>query len=221
MTAAAGALLMLAGCHTDMWIQPKAKPLDESDFFQDRQSSRPLVAHTIARDVGLREDELRYTGFANKKLATEFPFPITRVELKRGQERFNIYCRPCHGAIGDGEGMIARRGLALRRKPGNYHTERLRKAPVGHFYDVITNGFGAMYSYAQRVEPDDRWKIAAYIRALQLSQHLPAQELTPEERQRVLEAPAQDNQPIAEPGQIGSESPLARPQLPAGEQTPR
>jgi len=110
-------------------------------------------------------------------------------DMRRGQERFNIYCSPCHGRLGDGKGMIAQRGLALVRQPASYHTDRLRKIPVGHFYDVITNGFGIMYSYASRVEPDDRWRIAAYIRALQFSQNAPLSAVPPEERPKLEQTP--------------------------------
>ncbi len=159
-----------AGCHTDMWRQPKLAPLSESTLFPDGQASRPFVPGTIPRGY-LREDSAFYTGFVNKKLVTKIPIPVTLQLLKRGQERFNIYCSPCHGRLGDGEGMIAHRGFSIRRKPGDYHTDRLRTMPIGHFYDVITNGYGAMFSYASRVEPHDRWAIAAYIRVLQLSQH--------------------------------------------------
>jgi mono/diheme cytochrome c family protein len=169
--AALGAVaLFLAGCNTDMWRQPRHEPLDASEFFADGQANRPLVPGTIARDH-LRVDNAFYTGAENGKWVYELPVPLTKALLKRGQERFEIYCTPCHGQLGDGNGMIAARGLKLRRPVGNYHTERLRNMPVGHFYDVITNGYGAMYSYASRIEPQDRWAIVAYIRALQLSQN--------------------------------------------------
>ncbi len=161
---------VLAGCHTDMWVQPKIhEPYQPSTFYKDGMSSRPLVKNTIARGH-LRQDEAFFTGFKDGKLTTEFPLPVDEELIRRGKERFSIYCTPCHGQLGDGNGMIAKRGFALRRPVGNYHTERLRKMPVGHFYDVITNGYGSMYSYASRVEPRDRWAIVAYIRALQLSQ---------------------------------------------------
>lgn len=160
-----------------MWRQPKNEPLAASDgLFVDGAASRPLVPGTIARGH-LRIDTPFYTGTENGKFVDQIPASLTDTEdkrkelLSRGQERFNIYCSPCHGRLGDGQGMIARRGFTLRRPVGNYHTDRLRKMPVGHFYDVITNGYGAMYSYASRVEPQDRWAIVAYIRALQLSQH--------------------------------------------------
>ena len=164
------ALFGLAGCHNDMWVQPKMKPQAQSDFFPDQQSNRQLVPHSVARSQFWTDSE-RYTGYSNdNKIATTFPFKMTRKDIERGADRFTIYCTPCHGALGNGQGMIAQRGYALRRPPGNYHTKKLRDAPVGHFYDAITNGFGTMYSYASRIEPDDRWRIAAYIRALQRSQ---------------------------------------------------
>jgi len=188
--ALTGVAMAAAGCNTDMWRQPKTEPLDESNFFTDGMGSRPLVPGTIARDH-MRQDDAYFTGFKDgagptatattpggapppvntKKLVDTLPMPVTMDLLKRGQDRFNIYCVPCHGRLGDGEGMIAKRGFKLRRPVGNYHTERLRKMPIGHFYDVITNGYGAMFSYAARIEPQDRWAIAAYIRVLQLSQH--------------------------------------------------
>jgi mono/diheme cytochrome c family protein len=173
-----GLSLMLAGCHTDMWVQPRQDTLLESNFFPDGQSARPLVAGTVARDH-LREDQVFFTGVKNGRWVDELPMPITKELLQRGQERYNVFCTPCHGRLGDGKGMIAARGFTLQRPVGNYHTERLRKMPVGHFYDVITNGYGAMYSYASRVEPSDRWAIVAYIRALQLSQNAKLEDADP------------------------------------------
>lgn len=165
------------GCHTDMWAQPKIhEPYQESKFYADGSTARPLVEGTVARGH-LRLDEAFYTGFKGGKLITEFPLPVTEALIRRGKERFTIFCSPCHGQLGDGQGMIAQRGFTLRRPVGNYHTERLRKMPVGHFYDVITNGYGSMYSYASRVEPQDRWAIVAYVRTLQLSQHANPAEL--------------------------------------------
>lgn len=169
--------LALGGCHTDMWIQPKVKPLQQSDFFTDQASSRPVVPHTVARGQ-LRADTLFETGLVNDKLVTTLPaivgkgrpFKSTLEMLRRGKDRFDIFCTPCHGALGDGKGMIAQRGLSLRREPASYHTDRLRKMPIGHFFDVMTNGYGVMYSYASRIETADRWAVAAYIRALQRSQ---------------------------------------------------
>lgn len=190
MAASALGMIALTGCHIDMWIQPKVKPLQQSDFFADGQASRPLVAHSVDRDH-FWTDNGRYTGYEGKQVVDQFPFRITRDDLKRGEERFEIFCSPCHGRLGNGQGMIAQRGFALRRNPASYHTDKLRKAPVGHFYDVITNGFGTMYSYASRVEPDDRWRIVAYIRALQRSQNAKPTDVPadlPAEERRALEA---------------------------------
>ncbi len=128
-------------------------------------ASRPLVPHTVARGH-LNADEVFYTGKVGTNLVETFPFPITREVLQRGRERFDIYCSPCHGRTGNGNGMIVQRGFP---PPPSYHIDRLRQAPVGHFFDVMTQGYGIMYSYAERVEPADRWAIAAYIRALQKS----------------------------------------------------
>jgi len=195
--------LAITGCHTDMWVQPKGKPLVESDFFPDDQTSRPLVPHTVARGF-LKTDEEYNTGWTGGHLVMD---PTTGQEdivdgqivdkiptaalkafdndpkkmLERGHDRFDIYCSPCHSRLGDGNGMIAQRGFSQRRPPGNYHTDRLRKMPIGHFYQVITEGYGVMYSYAARVETQDRWAIAAYIRVLQKSQHADPAELRPDE----------------------------------------
>ena len=156
-----------AGCRADMQDTPKAKTFRPSRFFDDRMTARQLVAGTVpARDWPTTNCST--TARVDGRLATVFPFPITREVLARGQERYNIFCSPCHGRLGDGDGMIVRRGF---RHPPSYHIERLRKAPVGHFYDVITHGFGSMYDYADRVAPRDRWAIIAYIRALQFSQN--------------------------------------------------
>jgi len=160
-------VILLEGCRQDMHVQPKILPLAASRFFDDGRSARPVVAGTVARGQ-LRTDELLYTGKLNGVIAAEFPFRITRRDLERGQERFNIYCAPCHGRLGNGQGMIVQRGFP---GPPSYHIDRLRQAPAGHFFEVITNGFGMMFSYASRVKPEDRWRIVAYIRALQLSQH--------------------------------------------------
>jgi hypothetical protein len=172
----------LVGCRQDMHNQPRYKPLAATEFFGDGRSARPAVEGTVARGH-LRIDQARYTGKENGEDVTEFPFPITRDDLLRGQERFNIYCSPCHSRVGDGNGMVVRRGF---RQAASYHTEKLLKAPVGHFFDVMTNGFGAMPSYASRVEPDDRWRIIAYIRVLQLSQNASIDDV-PADRRAALE----------------------------------
>lgn len=169
-------LTTVVGCHTDMWVQPKTAPLEDSSFFADKSSARPLVAGTVARGH-LEEDTPFFTGRDdNGQLVTDIPVKFNSAKefrefLLRGQERFNIYCTPCHGRLGNGQGMISKRGLSLRRPPADYHTDRLRNMPIGHFFDVMTKGYGVMFSYASRVEPQDRWAIAAYIRALQLSEH--------------------------------------------------
>jgi cytochrome c553 len=172
-------LVFLTGCRRDMFLQPSEKPLERSDFFRDNDmASRPLPAHTVARGQ-LDEDEAFYRGMIGTNLVTQFPMPVTREVLLRGQERFNIYCAPCHGRSGEGNGMIPQRGYP---SPPSYHTERLRTVPVGHFFDVITHGYGVMYSYANRVEPADRWAIAAYIRALQLSHDAKISDVPNEDR---------------------------------------
>jgi len=179
--ALAALLLLLPACRLDMHVQPKYLPLAKTDFFGDGRSARPEVAGTVARGH-LRLDEHLYTGKVNGQLVTTFPFPITRQDLERGKERFNIYCAPCHDLAGTGRGMIVLRGFP---PPPSYHIQRLREAPVGHFFDVITNGLGNMYSYGARVKPEDRWRIIAYIRALQLSQAATLADLPPAERQRL------------------------------------
>ena len=166
---ALAAMLCATACRQDMHNQPKYKPLAATDFFGDRRAARPTIADTVARGQ-LRIDQARYTGKADGKDVTAIPIQITREDLDRGHDRFEIYCSPCHGRLGDGQGMIVKRGL---RQPPSYHDERLVNAPIGHFFDVMTNGYGAMYPYASRVAVDDRWRIAAYIRALQLSQNAP------------------------------------------------
>jgi mono/diheme cytochrome c family protein len=161
-----------------MHDQPRYKPLAATDFFGDGRSARPEVEGTVPRGY-LRIDEARYTGKSGETYVDVFPFPITRADVSRGQQRFNIYCSPCHSRVGDGNGMVVRRGY---RQAANYHSEKLLKAPVGHFFDVMTNGFGAMPSYASRVEPDDRWRITAYIRVLQLSENATLDDVPAAER---------------------------------------
>ena len=176
------ALSMLSACRLDMHTQPKYKPLEQSSFFDDGRSARPVVPGTVARGH-LRIDEHLYTGRISGALADTFPFPVTRQDLDRGRERYNIYCSPCHDYAGSGRGMIVQRGFP---PPPSYHTDRLRQAPVGHFFEVMTKGYGTMFSYADRVSPEDRWRIAAYIRALQLSQGATMNDVPPEERQQLV-----------------------------------
>jgi mono/diheme cytochrome c family protein len=175
-------LLGLTACRQDMHDQPKYIPFRESTFFADGRSARAPVAGTVARDH-LHEDTLLYTGTVDGADATVFPFVVTDQVMARGQERYNIYCSPCHGRTGMGDGMVVRRGY---RPPPTLHADRLRLAPAGHFFDVITNGFGAMPDYAAQIRAEDRWAIVAYIRALQLSQHATAADV-PADRQGALQ----------------------------------
>lgn len=200
-------------CRQDMHDQPKYRPLrpiDQIGSITDGRSARPLVEGTVARDQ-LKEDVEFYTGKLRQVaqpgsstvapqpgtassqagqtsaqtyqgFVTEFPMPITAADLDRGQERFNIYCSVCHGRLGDGSGMIVKRGF---RKPPSFHDERLRNAPIGYFFDVETNGFGAMPDYASQIPPEDRWRIISYIRALQLSQRGALEDVPPSERDKL------------------------------------
>ena len=168
LTLLLSAITLLSGCRIDMHVQPRENPLSRSDFFPDQRSERPPVEGTIARGE-LRADTYFYTGKTGNTPGDYMPFPVTKEVLERGRERYNIYCSPCHSLVGDGNGFVPSRGFA--RKPPSYHIPRLQKAPLGYFYDVITNGFGIMPDYASQIPPDDRWKIVAYIRALQLSQN--------------------------------------------------
>lgn len=160
-------ILALAGCRQDMHDQPKYVPMRASDFYPDKRSQRPYVEGTVPAGE-FQDGSPLYTGTANDAPIDYFPMPITTADMKRGQERYGIYCAPCHGRLGDGNGMIVQRGF---RQPPSFHLERLRVSPPGHYFDVITHGFGAMPDYAVQVSPQDRWRITAYIRALQLSQH--------------------------------------------------
>lgn len=188
----------LAGCRQDMHDQPRFEPLEENPSFSDNRSARPQVPGTVARGqlqtdrhfhtgqseaeapepvlFPVTEEELEraLAGMSGERLASTFPFPITRAVMERGRDRFEIFCTPCHGRLGDGGGMVVQRGF---RPPTSYHIDRLHEAPVGHFFDVITTGLGAMADFSDRVPPRDRWAIASYIRALQLSQQAHLAEL--------------------------------------------
>jgi hypothetical protein len=177
--------LFLLGCQQQMADQPRYKPLAKSEFFDDKRSARPLVEGTVVHGQP-RADEGFYTGKINGKLVESLPFPLTKAVLMRGQERFNIYCSPCHDRVGTGMGMVVRRGYY---QPPSYHTDRLRSAPPGYMFEIITKGFGVMPSYAQQVAPADRWAIIAYIRALQLSQHAPVASLSAGARQKLEAKP--------------------------------
>lgn len=170
------ALAALAGCQQQMAIQPRYQPLSASDYFADGQSARQPVDGTLAQ--GRAELDPLYVA----KDATTLPVPLNAELVARGQQRYNIFCTPCHGLTGDGNGFVTTRGY---RRPPTFHSDRLRAAPVGHFFDVITNGFGAMYDYSAQIPPRDRWAIIAYVRALQLSQNIPAAQLTPDQRAKL------------------------------------
>ena len=172
------AMLLLVGCQQKMANQPRYDPLEASDFFADGMASRPRLAGTVARGELVTNPYLE-TGKINGQQGEGFPFAVTAGVMNRGQERFNIYCSQCHGRVGDGNGMIPARGF---RRPPSFHTEKLRTARTGHFFDVITNGFGSMPPYRTMVPAADRWAIIAYIRALQASQTATVNDVPPAER---------------------------------------
>lgn len=194
-------LLSLAACRQDMHNQPRYKPLAATDFFGDGRAARPVIEGTVARGH-LRLDEARFTGKVNGNDVDVFPFPITKADLLRGRERFNIYCSPCHSRTGDGQGLVVKRGF---KAPPSYYSERVLKLPVGHYFDVVTNGFGAMPSYASRVPVDDRWRIIAYVKTLQYSQSAAVADV-PEDKRGDLDKTAAE--------QLGGES-GERPPAPA------
>jgi hypothetical protein len=181
---AAACVFFGAGCDAlkqDMANQPKNKPLSPSEFFDDGRSERPLVENTVARG-SIADDEL----FVPKD-SNSFPLPVNQKLLERGEERYKIFCTPCHGLQGDGNGMISVRGM---KHPPSFHQDRLRQAPNGYFFDNITNGFGAMYGYSAQIPPRDRWAIIAYVRALQLSRNAKAADLPAELRERLNQSGA-------------------------------
>ena len=174
--------LLGAGCDMqDMYEEPKYTPLQPCAFFDDERSARPLVPGTVARGE-LRTNTVFFTGKSGTNLVAVLPVPLTRDLLERGEERFNIFCAPCHDRLGNGNGMIVQRGY---RQPPSFHIPRLREVPIGHFYDVMSNGFGAMPDYAAQISPEDRWAIAAYLRALQFSQQAKLADVPPEQRQKL------------------------------------
>jgi mono/diheme cytochrome c family protein len=202
--------LALAGCRNDMHDQPRYKPLAASEFFSDHRAARPQVDGTVARGH-LRIDEARYTGKIGGEDIDQFPIAITKADIEWGQSRFNIYCTPCHGRLGDGNGMVVLRGY---RQAATYYSDKLMKAPVGHFFDVITNGFGAMPSYASRLDPDDRWRVIAYIRALQLSESAKLTDVPADKRQDLPVEPAPRG--IAPAGAAAPGTPPAAAPAPQG-----
>jgi Cytochrome C oxidase, cbb3-type, subunit III len=196
---AIASLFLLAGCSLkqDMAKQPKDLPLWPSDFFTDGRSARPLVENTVARGSVL-EDEMVIA-----KESNAFPLPLNLELLERGENRYKIFCSPCHGLQGDGNGMVAMRGM---KHPPSYHQDRLRQVPNGYIYDVITNGFGAMLGYSAQIPPGDRWAIVAYVRALQLSRNAKISELPPDVREKVLRPPAQKKPETPREGALGGKT---------------
>lgn len=180
LLGAALSALALSGCdmalRQDMADQPKNRPLSPSEFFADGRSERPLVENTVPR--GSLENDV----YNVSKDYAGFPLPVDEKLLRRGEDRYNVFCTPCHGLQGDGNGMAAVRGM---KHPPSYHIDRLRQAPNGYFYDVITNGFGAMYSYSERIAPRDRWAIITYVRALQLSRNAKVNDLPESLREKL------------------------------------
>ena len=199
-------LLFAAGCRQDMHDGPRYEAFEASATFPDNRASRTPPAGTLARGW-LRDDEALYTGKINGETVDQFPFAIGRDDLVRGQERFNIFCTPCHGRLGDGQGMVVQRGL---RQAASYHQDRLRQEKAGYFYDVITNGFGAMQGYAEQIPVRDRWLIVAYVRTLQLSQHASAEDV-PADRRSALDAGAPSAAAATPAGPTSAEATAARP----------
>ena len=182
------AMLALAGCRQDMQNQPKFIPQRGTTFFASGRSVRPQVEDTVARNQ-MDQDAYFYTGIQDGKEGDGLPLPLNAATLERGQERYNIYCAPCHSRVGNGAGMIVQRGY---RPAGNFHTDRLRNAPLEHFFTVMTNGYGAMPDYSAQLTPADRWAVAAYIRALQLSQNAKPADAAPNAHVEDLHAIAKD-----------------------------
>jgi mono/diheme cytochrome c family protein len=177
--------LALASCRQDMQDQPKYKDLRGSAFFEDKRSARPVVEGAVARGF-LYADQRFMTGKENGQPVATLPVPLTRELLERGRERYGIYCTPCHGLTGNGLGIVVQRGF---RQPPSFHIDRLREVPVGYFFDVQSHGFGAMPDYAAQIPPSDRWAIAAYLRALQLSQRTTIADVPPSDRSALESSP--------------------------------
>jgi len=203
--AVIAASALVAGCRQDMHDSPRYEAFEASSTFADNRASRTAPVGTVARGW-LRDDEALHTGKIAGQPVDEFPFAIGRAELVRGQERFNIYCTPCHGKLGDGNGMVVSRGL---RQAASYHQDRLRQEKLGYFYDVITNGFGAMQGYAEQIPVRDRWLIVAYVRTLQLSQHASVNDV-PADRRGALDA-AGTEKPASPEATAGKPAETAKP----------
>lgn len=181
--------LFTSGCRLDMQDGPRYKPLQGSSFFADGRSARPIPAGTIAIDQ-LNDTDSIHTGAANGAFLETIPVPVNLALLRRGEQRFDIFCTPCHGYLGDGDGMVARRGFKI---PANFNSDRVRQEPPGYLFQVITNGYGAMPDYADQIPTEDRWAIVAYVRALQLSQNAPLSDV-PSQTQTQLQSQPGGNQ---------------------------
>jgi mono/diheme cytochrome c family protein len=202
-------------CRQEMYDQPKYKDLRRSEFFGDKRQARPVPEGTVARGF-LRADSRVFAGRdPSGALVTAFPMAVDQSLLLRGRQRYDIFCSPCHDRVGTGDGMVVRRGY---RPPPSLHIARLREAPVGHLFDVISNGFGAMPDYSTQIDVPDRWAIVAYVRALQLSENAPAAELPAEERAKLESAPAQGAPPLPLPTPAPAPFPISGR---AGEGAPR
>jgi len=177
-----GAIVLVVSCRQDMHDQPRYKPLAKSDFFSDQRASRPLIPDTVARGH-LKDDTHLYEGKTKDGFVSTFPFPVTEAILRRGQERYEIFCTPCHGQTGQGNGIVVERGYP---QPPSFHIDRLRDERVGYLFDVISRGFGRMPDYAPQIPVVDRWAIVSYIRALQLSQHATLEDVPPDKRPELL-----------------------------------
>jgi mono/diheme cytochrome c family protein len=178
-------VMAAAGCRQDMHDTPRYEAFEASSTFADNRASRTAPTGTVPRGW-LRDDEMLYTGKVAGQIVDQFPFAIAHADLVRGQQRFNIYCTPCHGRLGDGNGMVVQRGL---RQAASFHQDRLRQEKAGYFFDVITNGFGAMPDYATQIPVRDRWLIVAYVRSLQLSQHASVNDVPADQRAMLDAAP--------------------------------
>jgi len=203
LAAAAGA----AGCRQDVHDQPKYKPFRRTDFFGDERSARPLLEDTVARGQ-LRADAAYYTGKQGTMPVDALPVPVTPALLRRGQQRYGIYCTPCHGATGRGDGMVVQRGY---RRPPSFHIDRLRNEKTGYFFDVITSGFGAMPDYAAQVPVADRWAIVAYLRALQLSENARLEDVPADRRAELVATASSAPTPAASPSALPSAQPVPAP----------
>jgi hypothetical protein len=218
----AAGVFALAGCRQDMQNQPKFIPLRSNTFFPDQRSERDPIRGTVPRldNVTLDTEQLDpnsyyLSGKHGNVYGNELPFPLTRAVMERGQQRFNIYCAPCHSRVGDGNGMIVQRGF---KHPPSFHDARLRNAPLGYLYEVMSYGFGAMPDYAAQIKPDDRWRIAAYIRALQFSQDAAESDVAAQDRGR-LNVPEQNEIVIP---RTSLRSPTAmQPRLQTGPEPPK